>query len=61
MSTVSICTLDTADSVSSIFNLKKLENTIIDLSSIFTNLDIIVKEVNETESIVESNSTTTST
>ena len=56
MSTVSKCTLDTADSVTSILNLKKIDNILINLSNIFDKLDVKVKiEQNQNESIVESN------
>ena len=55
MSTISTCTLDTADSISSILNLKKIENILIDLSNIFTTLDLTKHIEDNSESIVESN------
>ena len=55
MSTISTCTLDTADSISSILNFKKIENILIDLSNIFTTLDLTKNIEDNSESIVESN------
>ena len=55
MSTISTCTIDTADSISSVLNLKKIENILIDLSSIFTTLDLTKNIKDNSESIVESN------
>ena len=54
MSTISNCTLDTADSVTSILNLKKIENIVINLSDVFNKLDVQVHNEPE-ESIIESN------
>ena len=54
MSTITNCTLDTADSVRSILNLKKMENIMINLSDEFGKLDVKIHDKSE-ESIVESN------
>ena len=55
MSTISICTLDTADSITSILNLKNIDTIVIDLNNILTKLDILVITDDETQSIVVSN------
>lgn len=56
MSTISKCTLDTADSKMSILNIQKFENLVVNLSKHFNTL-IVNNDVNNDISIVESNTT----